>query len=522
MNMAKNEKTQTQEDDESKLYETGIGSSNAKSIIVSAVLETTGHVRFGDGTEVNLTITEKDLLPFSKETNDGYKTDLVEKVVLAGSKRRGIDRRTIHALRNALVLKRYNLVPHNLDAFLEIQTKLTKLNKKKNKNASDNEQIKGLEDKKKEILKTINLEETLLTEISQTTLSCYIPNLCLKCPSCWFYGATAMGEADYNIKSRVLYATAYSIEPSMIAVVTHARNMVNEKTHTTAGEAGIHEEEFIRGGVHFPTITVMDRIVDWEAGMFAHALIENVNQNKYTAASGRQGGIMFSEDDGNKLIVIDISPISVFPLETIKIPADITEYDKVVQSYKDAVNLEKIKEILRSQGFEVNVSNNILEVKKDKLITILIDKDGVKKYDGDRGLILEIESKLKEVKTLEQLENELTKMSFSVEKINIGELQVRKGIIFWKIKKEKNEISVVTVTNSDEKEIMKRIYGNEAYGYLKEKEEEFKRFLETFDEQKWNATHTSILKSFGIGSKGKMAKEEAEEEIEESEEVESP
>ena len=378
--------TRVQEEKKPEVYDVGLESSNSKTVIVSAVLETTGQIRFGDGTEVNLTITEKDLLPVLKKTDGGYKTDFIEKVVFAGSKRRGVDRRAIHLLRNRYI---------------------------------------------------------------SSYSACYIPNLCLKCPSCWLYGATAMGEADYNIKSRVLYAAAYSVEPSEIAVVSHSRNMVDEKTHATAGEAGIHEEEFIKGGIHFPTVTVLDHVVDWEIGMFAHALIENVNQNKYTAASGRQGGIKFADANGKKLIVVDISPEGIFPIETVKVSAEITGYDKVVQYYKDAINLDKIKEMFKTQGFGVQNKDKMIEVKKnDKLV--------------------------------------------------------------WKIIANEDELSVVQVTNKKEKELMKRIFGDKAYGYLKEKAEEFRQFLQNFKGEKWALTHENILRSLGVEEK-KVEAERGEE-----------
>jgi hypothetical protein len=146
-----------------------------------------------------------------------------------------------------------------------------------------------------------------------------------ECPTCWLYGSVgAVGEAakkkNYNIKSRVLYASALSVEPSDIALAVHNRNAPNELDHTT-GEAGIHSEELIKANVHFPTITVLDRVVDWEIGAFAHALLENVNGNRYTAASARQGGIRFSEGNEGKLIVVDVSERGIFPLETAKCPA---------------------------------------------------------------------------------------------------------------------------------------------------------------------------------------------------------
>jgi|Deesub1362A_J573_1020465.scaffolds.fasta_scaffold02693_6 CRISPR type I-D-associated protein Csc2 len=357
-------------------YEMGILSKSAKTVIVNALIETTGQVRFGDGTEVNLTITEKDLIP----TSDG---GFIEKVVFAGSKRRGVDRRTIHALRNQI------LQSHDGDNPYE---------------------------------------------------NCYIPNLCRECPTCWLLGATVMGKG-YNIKSRILYGSAYSIESSDIAVQPHSRNMVDEKDQTTAGEAGIHTEEFIKGGIHFPTITTLERVVDWEIGVFAHALLENINQNKYTAASRAQGGVKFTEVDTiGHCIIIDESPDGIFPLPTPKIGADKTDLKSALAIYMESINLNKIKERFEAQGFEV--------VEKEKS-SLLIKSNGSARYkiscEDDKG-ILEIFQCIQES------------------------------------------------CEGDEKLVQIRYYGDRALGYLREKQYVWKSFLETFDEQKWKATHEELLK----------------------------
>ncbi len=142
--------------------------SETKTVIVSAVLETTGHVRFGDGTDINITITEKDVVAGG-----------VEKAVFAGTKRRGVDRRTMHELRN----KWWD-------------------------------------------------EE------------CFIPALCGMCPTCLLLGFTGttsevkkIKDMGINCKSRILYATAYSVQPTGDAVTTHSRNQVNERSQTT-GRSG--------------------------------------------------------------------------------------------------------------------------------------------------------------------------------------------------------------------------------------------------------------------------------------------
>ncbi|MCL6557355.1 MAG: type I-D CRISPR-associated protein Cas7/Csc2 [Firmicutes bacterium] len=348
---------------EKKNLDCGLISPNAKTVIVSAVLETVGQVRFGDGTEVNLTITEKDLIP----TQGG---GFVEKVVFSGSKRRGVDRRTVHALRNQ---------------FLELNP------------------------------------------------PCYIPELCRRCPTCWLFGGTAMGEG-YNIKSRVLYASALSVEPSDIALAVHNRNAPDELDHTT-GEAGIHSEELIKANVHFPTITVLDRVVDWEIGAFAHALLENVNGNRYTAASARQGGIRFSEGNEGKLIVVDVSERGIFPLETVKVPGEETNFKKVLQMFSDAVDLQKIKASFQRQGFTCE--------------------------DGREG------------------------NSFTVKS---GDKPV------WTIEKVGAVITVKQGEGQNTTTLMTRYVGDQAYGFLRGKQEDFKHFLEGYTNDAWDQTLTEIKK----------------------------
>src|SRR2546430_1441343 len=73
---------------------TGVNAGGTKSILISAVLEVNGQVRFGDGTDVGLTVTETDTV--LRPTNGAQ----LQKFIFAGSKRRGVDRRTIHEFRD--------------------------------------------------------------------------------------------------------------------------------------------------------------------------------------------------------------------------------------------------------------------------------------------------------------------------------------------------------------------------------------------------------------------------------------
>ncbi|MGH3088097.1 MAG: type I-D CRISPR-associated protein Cas7/Csc2 [Rubrobacteraceae bacterium] len=272
------------------MFQSGISrefEKDVRTVIVAAVLETTGQTRFGDGTDINITVTEKDLV-----SGEGGG---VEKAVFAGTKRRGVDRRAMHELRNKFW---------------------------------DEE-------------------------------DCYIPKLCGMCPTCMLLGFTGTTQdkkdiKDINCKSRILYATAYSIQPTGDAINTHTRNQVNERSQTTAGSAGIHTEEVIVAGTHFPTYTTLHHVLDWEIGAFAHALLENVNQGRYTAASRAQGGMKIAEGENREpMISVDVSEVGIFPIPTPKVSAAEENFDEVADAFKEGGDEDRLKGRLERFGFSL-------------------------------------------------------------------------------------------------------------------------------------------------------------------------
>lgn len=297
-----------------------------KTVVVSAMLETTGQIRFGDGTEINLTVTEKDLIPIPG-SESGVK-DGVEKVVFAGSKRRGVDRRTVHELR---------------DRFWH-------------------------------------------------TTECYVPELCGRCPTCVLFGFTGttrpaddqLSKTDQevlgrvNCKSRILYSTAYSIEPANQAVAEHSRNQVNERTQTTAGSAGIHSEEVIVGGVHFPVRTTLYQVLDWEIGSFAHAFFENLNLGRYTASSRAQGGLKIADDNGTPLIVVDVSETSVFPLPAPQVPSAESDYLRAKEVFKKARALTNSRELVTQFNLDVEGNEEEFRIKNGEKVLAT-------RYTGDKA-----------------------------------------------------------------------------------------------------------------------------------------
>ena len=318
---------------------TGVNAANGqtKTVLVSALLEVTGHVRFGDGTDIATTITEKDsILGLGGET--------LEKAIWAGTKRRGVDRRSIHELR-------------------------------------DQSGWDGSE--------------------------CYIPKLCGMCPVCWLFGFTGTTQEQaseikaINAKSRILYATSVSIEETSRCLNRHSRNQVDEKSQTTAGAAGIHEEEVIVAGTHFPVYTSLIRTLDWEIGAFAHAFLENLNANRYTAGSRAQGGIRFADRDGEPVLMVDESSLGVFPLPAPKVPGWQIDFAKAsdlfVPQRGSPVSLDPLQGVLGAQGFAVEAGRHRLVAKAANIELLIEAGDNqlvvhqgpdelMKRYYGNRAL----------------------------------------------------------------------------------------------------------------------------------------
>ena len=287
-------------------------SDKLKTVLISAIVEVSGHVRFGDGTDIDTTITETDMVL-------NPNGDSIHKFIWAGSKRRGVDRRTIHQIRN-----RY-------------------------------------------------WQDT----------ECYIPTLCCQCPTCWLYGFTGTTRTDaddINAKSRIHYPTSVSVESVEQGQNRHNRNMVDEKNLKTAGEAGIHKEQVIVAGVHFPIYTSAMQVLDWELGAFAHALLENLNANRYTAASRAQGGVRWATDEKDApILVIDESSDGIFPLSVPKISGWETDYQqKAIVPFMEATSRESIKSSFEVMGFEIGESDSNLTIKHDSdcLFNITFNDNG--------------------------------------------------------------------------------------------------------------------------------------------------
>ena len=375
--MAKSPRKETQQKDASAVardipetIHSGVNAAGSKTVLVSALLEVTGQVRFGDGTDIATTITEKDTVL----TPGG---DGIEKAIWAGTKRRGVDRRTIHEMRDR----------------------------------------------------------------SGWDRRCFIPELCGMCPTCWLFGFTGTTQEKgsevkgINAKSRVLYATSVSIEETSKCLNRHSRNQVDEKSQTTAGSAGIHEEEVIVAGTHFPIYTSLLHVLDWEIGVVAHAFLENLNSNRYTAASRGQGGMRLAERDGEPAIVVDESSSGVFPLPAPKVASWEANYGKALPLFapagNSAVSLLPLQEILQRQGFAVETGDNRLTARSANVEIAIESNNGgllvhqgndelMRRYYGNQALGYLRQRQVEAYKKLKELKSDVFRIEASAYAKAIG------------------------------------------------------------------------------------------------------
>jgi hypothetical protein len=176
---------------------------------------------------------------------------------------------------------------------------------------------------------------------------------------------------------------------------------VDEKSQTTAGAAGIHEEEMIVAGTHFPLYTSLIHVLDWEIGVFAHAFLENLNANRYTAASRAQGGMRFVEHNNEPVLVVDESPVGICPLSAPKVASWETDYKKAIElfmpSRNSPISLLSFQAQLQKQGFAVESGEKKLTAKGGNIeLTIqaqenfLVVHQGsdelMKRYSGSQAL----------------------------------------------------------------------------------------------------------------------------------------
>jgi CRISPR-associated protein Csc2 len=108
-------------------------------------------------------------------------------------------------------------------------------------------------------------------------------NLCLKCPRCALFGASALG-AEANIKHRIEYSTAFSLLPFDQIAEEFTFNAVSETTQTTGQALGARH--VVKPASLFPSIVTLKSVTRAELIL----VIKTLLACKSYGAESRTGG----------------------------------------------------------------------------------------------------------------------------------------------------------------------------------------------------------------------------------------
>ncbi|RJQ46058.1 MAG: type I-D CRISPR-associated protein Cas7/Csc2 [Gaiellales bacterium] len=128
------------------------------------------------------------------------------------------------------------------------------------------------------------LLRTATTAVGKDIEECYLKdNLCLECPRCGLYGASALGE-EANIKHRIEYSTAFSLLPFDRISEEITFNAVSELDQTTGQALG--SRNVVKPASLFPSIVTLKAVTREELVLAIKTLLAC----KSYGAESRTGG----------------------------------------------------------------------------------------------------------------------------------------------------------------------------------------------------------------------------------------
>ncbi|MHA1249866.1 MAG: type I-D CRISPR-associated protein Cas7/Csc2 [Candidatus Helarchaeota archaeon] len=207
---------------------------------------------------------------------------------------------------------------------------------------------------------------------------CYLPmNLCMKCPRCVLFGAVKPTGAKYNIKHRIEYSSAFSLEPFADIQEIITFNAINDGNQKTGQALNITHN--IRPLTIFPSIISLKSVTPHEFVMTIKTILSSHSYGAETRVKG---------DVRNEIIgIVGAMEEIITPLELNIELRDILNGDKPI-SMEDLVNktseiLEKYKKLAASPNKVKILQNNELETLIKKIRNIEIDKEFVDKMQKD-------------------------------------------------------------------------------------------------------------------------------------------
>jgi len=183
-------------------------------------------------------------------------------------------------------------------------------------------------------------------------------SLCRQCPRCVLFGAVTTekghGQARWNIKHRIEYSTAYSIEPYEEISELLTFNAVSSITQSTGQALGYTEN--IQPLVTFPSIVTLNSVTPYEFIMYLKTLMACKSYGAETRVKGDMTNIITGVVGGYEELItpleyaLELSAKDDYKQDPIKATQHILDKYKDYASFRDKVTILSAEEL-----------NNIIE-----------------------------------------------------------------------------------------------------------------------------------------------------------------
>ncbi|MHA1279498.1 MAG: type I-D CRISPR-associated protein Cas7/Csc2 [Candidatus Helarchaeota archaeon] len=217
---------------------------------------------------------------------------------------------------------------------------------------------------------------------------CYLPmNLCMNCPRCVLFGAVKPSGGDFNIKHRIEYSSAFSIQPFADIHEIMTFNAINEGNQKTGQALNITHN--LKPLTLFPSIITLKSVTPRE---FVMVLKTILGAHSYGAESRVKG------DTRNEIIgIVGGFEEVITPLELNMELRELLNGDQPVSlttlSEKTTTILEKYKKLAAAPSDVVILQNDVLSKILTKVRDISVDADFIAAMDNDVKTYTELAKK---------------------------------------------------------------------------------------------------------------------------------
>lgn len=129
-------------------------------------------------------------------------------------------------------------------------------------------------------------------------------DLCLNCPRCVLFGAVSVKGREYNIKHRIEYSTAFSIEPYEDLLESITFNAVDEGSQLT-GQA-LNLTHNVRPLANFPSVITLNSVTWSELALYLKTLLASKSYGAETRTKGDMRNIVLGIAAGYEEIVTSL------------------------------------------------------------------------------------------------------------------------------------------------------------------------------------------------------------------------